>query len=272
MIFRVQPPSAPLRHHVEYFWYHDGIVSDYSMERLLPDGGVELIVDLRDSPKLWRETDGQRRTATVRRSWISGQHSRPIEIEAAQNSCMIGARFRPGGAHAILSSPLSELNDAVVELDLVWGPMVHGLRDRLLDAPSVDDRFAILEAALLCRSAGRLALDPALSRALACIRAHPGEVSIRALASHIGISQGRLVRLFEQRVGLKPKQLARVMRFQNVVQQLERDPPPPWIVVAAENGYFDQPHLIRDFRDFAAMRPSEYLRAKGSYLNFVPIR
>jgi AraC-like DNA-binding protein len=272
MIFRVQAPSAPLRRHVEYLWYHEGFVSDYQMERLLPDGGVELIVDLRESPKCWREVDGQRRAHIVRRSWISGQHSRPIEIEAAKNSCMIGARFRPGGAYAILSHPVSELNDQVVELELLFGSSVHELRERLLAAPSVDGRFAVLDAALVRRACDRLDLDPALARALELLAADPGELSIRSLASRIGISQGSLVRLFEERVGLKPKLLARVMRFQNVVRLLESNPPSPWIHLAADNGYFDQPHLIRDFQAFARMRPTEYLQAKGAYLNFVPIR
>jgi hypothetical protein len=143
MIFRVKPPSPPLRAHVEYFWCHEGFVSDYVMERLMPDGGVELILDLRDGPKAWQELDGERPTHSVRRSWISGQHIRPIAIEAAQDSCMIGARFRPGGAHAVLALPLSELNDAVVEMDLLWGETIHELRERLLAATSVDMRFAI---------------------------------------------------------------------------------------------------------------------------------
>jgi AraC-like DNA-binding protein len=271
MIFRVQAPSPPLRRHVEYLWYHEGIVSNYQMERLLPDGGVELIVDLRESSKCWREVDGCQRVHAVRRSWMSGQHSRPIEIEAAQNACMIGARFRPGGAYAILSRPVSELNDAVVELELLWGSTIHELREQLLAAPSVDDRFALLDAALVRRAGDRLDIDPALACALASISADPGDVSIRSLAAQIGISQGGLVRLFEERVGLKPKLLARVIRFQNVVRVLECNPPPAWICLAADNGYFDQPHLIRDFHAFAGMRPTEYLQAKGAYLNFVPI-
>lgn len=272
MIFRVQPPSPPLQRHVEYLWYHEGFVSDYAMERLLPDGGVELIIDLTDSPKCWRDADGRRQRHTVHRCWISGQHSRPIEIEAAQNSCMIGARFRLGGAHAILSQPLSELNDAVVELDLLWGSSIFELRERLLAAPSGDARLAHLDAALVGRAKDRLQFEPALAAALACIQAHPGTVSIRSLAPEIGISQGRLVRLFEEHVGLKPKMLARVMRFQQLVRFLECDSPPPWILLAVDNGYFDQSHLIRDFRAFAGMRPTEYLQAKGAYLNFVPMR
>jgi hypothetical protein len=58
MIFRVQPPSPSLACHVEYFWYHEGLVSDYAMERLVPDGGVELIIDLTPTPKATHEKAG----------------------------------------------------------------------------------------------------------------------------------------------------------------------------------------------------------------------
>jgi len=272
MIFRMHPASPPLRRHVEYLWYHEGFVSNYAMERLVPDGGVELIIDLTDRPKRWSEADNLQRVRTVRASWISGQHSRPIAIEAAQNSCMIGARFLPGGAHAILKQPLSELNDSVIEMELVWGKSIHELREQLLAATSVDERFAVLDRALVRRAADRLDRDRSLMCALAQLANPSGSMSIRQLAANIGISQGRLVRLFDTRVGLKPKMLGRVLRFQRVLRRLEREPRPTWSALAAEYGYFDQPHFIREFRALSGMRPSEYLQMKGEYLNFIPIR
>jgi AraC-like DNA-binding protein len=272
MIFRILPPSPPLRRHIEYLWYHEGFVSDYAMERLLPDGAIELIVDLTDPAKRWSDADDLRRARTVRRSWISGQHTRPIAIEAAQHSCMIGARFLPGGAHAVLSEPVSTLNDSVVEMELVWGGAIHELRERLLAAPSVDARLALLDAALVRRAGSRLELDRSLARAIDLIATRPCDVSIRRLAAEIGISQGRLVRLFEARVGLKPKMLARVLRFQRVLRRLEREPRLSWSALATDYGYFDQSHFIKEFGALAGLRPTQYLQDKGEYLNFIPIR
>jgi AraC-like DNA-binding protein len=272
VIFRVQPTSPPLQAHVEYLWYHEGIVSDYAMERLVPDGAIELIIDLTERAKRWSHPDTLRQVRTVHRSWISGQHSRPIAIEAAQNSCMIGARFRPGGAYAVLARPVSELNDSVVELELLWGRAIDVLRDRLIAAPSVDERFALLDRALVDRAADRLDVDRSVARALDRIAKRPSEVSIRALAAEIGISQRRLVRLFEERVGLRPKRLARVLRFQRVLRRLEREPRLTWSALAAEHGYFDQSHFIKDFGALSGMRPTQYLQDKGEYFNFIPIR
>jgi AraC-like DNA-binding protein len=271
-LVRVQPPSAPLRTHVEYLWYHEGLVCDYTMERLLPDGAIELIVDLTDSAKRWSEADNLARVHTVRRSWISGQHSRPIAIEAAQNSGMNGARFLPGGAWAIVREPVSELNDSVVEIELLWGAEIHELREQLLAAPSIDARFALLDAALVRRTTLEPDADRCVARAVDRIARAPAGMSIRDLAAEIGISQGRLVRLFEQRVGLRPKMLARVLRFQRVLRRLERDPRLSWSALAAEYGYFDQSHFIKDFAALSGLRPTQYLQDRGEYFNFLPIR
>jgi AraC-like DNA-binding protein len=271
MIFRVQPPSPPLRGHVEYFWYHEGFSSDYAMERLVPDGGVELIVDLTTTPKRWHPGDDEAGTRHVDAAWISGQHSRPIAIEAAQQSCMIGARFLPGGAYAVLGQPLCELNDGVVEMDLLWGCAIHELREQLFDAVSVDERFALLDRALVTRTAGRNGHDPSLAAAVFRLASPSEPVSIRNLAADIGISQRRLVTLFDERVGLKPKMLARVFRFQRVLRRLQTEFP-GWSTIAADAGYYDQAHFVKEFSELSGMRPTEYLRAKGEYLNFIPIR
>jgi methylphosphotriester-DNA--protein-cysteine methyltransferase len=272
VIFRIELPSPVLRPFVESFWYHEGFVVDYSLERLLPDGAIELILDLTEGPKRWLDPERDPRPRSVQRSWISGQHSRHILIETTESSSMMGVRFRPGGAHPFLDVPVSELNDSVVEMECLWGARAHELRERILGARSIEERFRHLERALLERGQGRLESDPYLSHALSRI-AMPGErPSIRSLARELGFSQKWLVRRFLERVGLKPKAFARVMRFQCVLQKLERESRVSWSFLAQEAGYFDQAHFIRDFETLSGLTPSRYLVERGEYLNFVPVR
>ena len=182
---------------------------------------------------------------------------------------MIGAHFRPGGANPFLDLPLSELNDSVVEMEFIWHRAIHELRERLLPSPSVDERFRLLEQALLCRAAGRL--EPNRSLVYALERLTNAPATIRGLADEIGVTQKRLVRTFQERVGLKPKTLARIFRFQSVLRKLEQDSRVSWAFIAQDAGYFDQSHFIRDFQSLSGLNPARYLVDKGEYLNFLPI-
>jgi transcriptional regulator GlxA family with amidase domain len=185
---------------------------------------------------------------------------------------MIGARFRPGGLHPFLEMPVSELNDAVEETSSIWRSKTRELRERLLAASSVDERFRVLDRELLVWGRGELEPDPCLAFALDRLVRLPGETSIRFLAEEVGLTQKRLVRAFEEKVGLKPKTLSRVLRFQTVVKRLESESRVSWSFLAQEAGYYDQAHFIRDFESLSGLSPSRYLTEKGDFLNFVPLR
>jgi AraC-like DNA-binding protein len=272
VLYRVQKPSPPLRPFIENLWYHEGVTTEHALERLLPDGAIELIFDLTDSPKIWYDSEAPRRVRTVRGSWLSGQHRRSIVIESAKDSCMIGARFRPGGLHPFFPMPVAEVNDAVEEGELLWGRVTRELRERLLEADSVDERFRVLDRELLAWSRGNLEIDATLAFVLERLSKVPGESSIRTLADDVGLTQKRLVRAFEEKVGLKPKTLSRVLRFQTVLKRLESESRVSWSFVAQEAGYYDQAHFIREFEALSGLRPSQYLVEKGDFLNFVPLR
>jgi hypothetical protein len=135
------------------------------MERVLPEGRFELVIDLREVPRKLYENERGRRWTEYRRSWISGTHSRYIVIDVLPASSMIGVHFRPGGAAAFLCCPAEEFADRVVELDCVWGRAAGELREALLEAPAPLGKFAVLERFLGSRLAakGEPGIDLALS-------------------------------------------------------------------------------------------------------------
>jgi AraC-like DNA-binding protein len=268
VIVRIRPPSPPLQSLIQYLWYHQDL--DWGWQRLLPDGAIELIIDLTDGRKRWADV-GRRALTTVNRAWLSGQHSRPIAVESAQGSCMIGVHFRPGGAFPFVRGVVADFNDRVTEMDLLWGRFASAIRDRLLEETDIDRRFAILEDALIWRAGGRLTLDRSLACALDHLRSGPETMTIGKLAGVIGVSQKRLVGLFERQVGLKPKMFSRVMRLQAVLRHVDRTPSTPWSVVAIEHGYVDQAHLINDFVGLTGLTPTQYLSHKGDELSWVSL-
>ncbi len=185
---------------------------------------------------------------------------------------MIGARFRPGGLYPFLGMPVVEVNDAVEETEAIWGSGTREIRERLLAATSIAARFDVLDRALRLRGRGQLDPDPSLAFVLDRLVTIPDEVSIRSLADDAGLTQKSLVRTFEEKVGLKPKTLSRVLRFQKVLRRLEKESRVSWSFVAQDAGYYDQAHFIRDFEEFSSMKPTQYLTGRGEFLNFVPLR
>jgi transcriptional regulator GlxA family with amidase domain len=166
---------------------------------------------------------------------------------------------------------MDELHDLHVSLSGLWGRFARDLRERLLAADTLTERFDILGSALLARIARPLEHHRAVSHALVEFGAgHPR--SIAEVTDATGLSARRLVELFRQQVGMPPKQFCRVQRFQRVIRRLTPSGPIDWADVAAANGYFDQAHLIHDFRAIAGISPGEYAAARTPHLNHVPMK
>jgi AraC-like DNA-binding protein len=272
MNFHRLVPGPPLNTFVEHLWLYDGFMPSYGREKLLPNGAMELIIDLRDHPKhKWDRRDLVHGTA-YRKSWLSGMQTEYIVIEASPGS-MMGAHFRPAGAWPFFGAPLGEFADHVIELDSVVGMQAGSLRDRLLEAPTPEGKLKLLEQWLLARGGESVYPDRAVHHALQQMLSLPMRLLIRDLAAKVGISQKHLIHLFDQQVGVRPKQLDRILRFNRVLTTIAQSKPREmdWAAVALDCGYYDQSHFIHDFEAFAGMTPSAYLAqsATSEYPDYV---
>ncbi len=235
----------------------------------MPDGSMELIINLRDEPRHIFDPITHRPLRDYRSSWFSGPHSRFIVIDTAPNSSMIGAHFKPGGASAFLNLPASALRNEVVELNRLWNGEAADLREQLLFASTPDKKLSLLEAALLRRVRPRR--HPAVAYALKRFSKAPLEITIAKVADEVGLSSRHFIQHFTDEVGLGPKMFCRVQRFQHVLGDVGRARPVVWADVAAGGGYYDQAHFIHDFQEFCGMTPSRFTEQTMEYPNFVPI-
>ena len=287
MLLHLHRPGPPLDRFVELVTCYAGYEPAHTKERLLPDGAVELVVDLTDTPKRLFDPGDHSRFTAFRHAWISGMRTRFIVIEAAPGSSMAVIRFRPGGAFPFLGCAAEALTDAVESLDDVLGAAGASLRDRILEAATLELKMAAVDAWLLERARGRLEPNPIVEYVTGRLFA-PGGVRIADLVEEVGYSQRHLLGMFRRWVGLTPKQYGRVRRFQQVLTHVTRSarssdlaedlalrggPPgePDWADVAALHGYYDQSHLVRDFREFAGLTPGAYVAAFRGLENYLPI-
>jgi AraC-like DNA-binding protein len=217
--------------------------------RTFADGCVDLVFDL-----------------CTARAMVSGAASRGAEYTVSGPHHLFGARFVPGGAHALLRVSAADLGSGWQSLEPPLAAAGRELGERMAVLPDVSSRIALLEQFLLKRIAG-VPIDGRVTRATHLLVGTHGTLAIPALALEVGASERNLGRLFQQWVGLRPKQLARIIRFQAVVRRARLEPRPDWAALAAELGYADQAHLVREFGAFAAISPTAHLASLAEFFN-----
>jgi AraC-like DNA-binding protein len=263
-------PHPPLSDFVEIFWlYEADTPSPPTKERRLPDGSMELVINLRDDLVRIYDRHHPDQFHSYRGSIISGVHSQFTLIDTTSQASVIGIHFKPGGAFPFLPLPAAELHNQTLSLDILWGIEAVNLREQLLTAQKSAHRFHILEQFLLSRLAPSQITHSAISFALKEFQNSSHTSTISAVTKQIGISQTRFIQLFRETVGLTPKQFCRILRFQQALQALENGLPIKWADLALSCGYFDQAHFIHDFQAFSGMTPGTYLSLRSEHRNHI---
>jgi len=163
----------------------------------------------------------------------------------------------PIGARRFFGLPLSELAGRAVSLQELLPPEQRSLARRLEELPSWEARFDLVEQLLSQRIAALDLRCEAVSWALRRIEESCGATNMRWLARELGFSQKHVITLFRDQVGVSPKLLARIVRFERLMKCLHLGARETWSQLALRFGYYDQSHLIRDVRQFSGVTPTE---------------
>lgn len=264
-------PLPPLSNYIESIFFYKGYNPNHLAEKLLPEGVIQLIIDLTDTPKRLYSGEDLSFYSFYKNSWLSGQQNRSIVIEAAPQSAMIVVRFKPWGAYPFFRIPMAEFRNNVVETaDILGKTKADELRERALE--KLTGKESIMEVELFfSKILGSYSNDLLIEDAVASIQLNLGYGSLSKFADGYGISQKHLIDRFKRVVGITPKIYSRIRRFQRVVQQLQTTDEVDWADIVYTCGYFDQAHFIRDFSEFSGYTPTEYYPLRSEYLNYVPI-
>ncbi|MFE3451498.1 helix-turn-helix domain-containing protein [Nonomuraea sp. NPDC059194] len=167
----------------------------------------------------------------------------------------VEARLTPFGARRLFGVPMSEVANLVVPVDDLlpgWGPATVA---RLGELTSWRDRLAAAESLLAARILPAPPPDPRVVWAWKRLLESSGSVSVAWLADSLGWSHRHLVARFHDHVGLTPKASARVIRFDRAMSLLRSGA--DLAQVAAACGFYDQPHMNREFRAMAGATPGQ---------------
>lgn len=229
--YREHAPGPALERYVECAWSLSA-ADALRGHRVPPDGCVDII---------YSREEGAR---------VVGTMTAEQRFDYSAGTTIVGVRFRPAMAGLFLRVPSAELTDRIAPLEQIWGSAGQRLKNQLDSADSVTECIERITAAL---SAPSRSLRP-IHRAIEAITAAHGTVDLEFMARQANLSARQFRRRCFEASGLTPKHLCRVLRFRRASALAARGRP-SWSAIAAEAGYFDQAHLIRDFREFTGQTP-----------------
>ena len=244
--YRERRPSPELSQYLSAAWIQEVSpgAAAYT-HRTVPNGGIEIACRIGSLPR------------------IDGPQTGPVEQVLDPGAIVVGVRFRPGAAPSVLGLPATELVDLTLGADELWGTRAAALGERMAAAASPQEALRMLEAELLSRLAagGSGQPDPIAVAAVQRLLPWRGD-DVGSLPSTLHISERQLRRRCQAAIGLAPKVLHRMLRFQGflaLAQSTER-PTDELARLAAEAGYADQSHLTRESVRLAGRSPRVLLR------------
>lgn len=271
MIQQMHIPGPPLGHFIRFFYYYEGVPADHKVDRFLPNGDTEILIDFHDTPQFIYDNDTLKEIQSCHHVWASGVRTEPITIPAGNNASMMVIMFRKGAAAPFFPFPMDEISDCVFDADLIWGSGFGELREVLLSEKDIRKRFALVEGFLLGRFQDRFAENACVDFAIGEMNRRPDALSIARMNGQIGYSQKHFTEMFRRRVGVTPKAYLKIMRFQHAIKRIAETADIDWAAMAAECGFYDQSHFINDFKHFSGFTPEQYSRIHTNYQNYIPV-
>jgi AraC-like DNA-binding protein len=213
--------------------------------------GAEIVVIISFGEK-WL-IDGERFT-----SFAAGLHDVQVTTEHAGRSFGMQLNLSPLAARMLFGIPLDTIARREVPLEDVLPE--RSLPERLHDAGNWPARFDMLDRVLARRLADAHPASREIAWAWRRMRETHGNVAVRSLAEELGWSRRRLVASFRGEVGLPPKTVARLLRFERARELAELADQPDWPRIAFASGYYDQSHLINEFRRVTGRTPVTFFQ------------
>jgi AraC-like DNA-binding protein len=254
-------PDPRLRGHVLSYCSYREETTSFTRRREIPSVRAVMIINLGEPIRVlasgrdagWSEQP---------EGFVAGLHDTFALTETGGSQAGVQVDLTPIGAHLLLGFPMHELSQRVVTIEELFGRGGMLLREALAEAPGWAERFALVDEFLLTLLDRARSPVPSVTRALGRLRESGGTVPVGVIAGEIGCSRRHLISRFREQVGVTPKLLARILRFEHVVSLVDARTEMGWAEIAQVCGYYDQAHMIRDFHQFAGGPPSEFARRR----------
>ena len=186
---------------------------------------------------------------------LGPQYSK-VNIKVHKQLKAIRVDFFPGGMYRLLGLPMNDLFDKGLDARDIFGSEAHVLNEHLQNTFDLETGKSLVEEFLLAKVAGLKEILP-FDRAIKLLLRESGNLTVERAASDACLSIKQFERKCLERIGMPPKTYARILRFSKAYRLHESNPQMSWTSIAHASGYFDQMHMIRDFKTFSGVNPSD---------------
>jgi AraC-like DNA-binding protein len=269
MVFKQIRPTPQLAAYVQYFWTLESICKNTLPQVLGPlaDGCPGLIFQPASEGVFYDQYSNR-----LHEVFLYGQTLTRTSIQLIGKFRATGVSFKPHALKSLFGFNANELTDACLDINLVSTAKEFGLHEQLLNSASTENQIDILTRFLLEQlKKYNIQIDPITQYASSRIMVSNGQVSLKSLQQELKLSERSFERKFNQQIGISPKVFTKICRFQASLSQLRSKQYSSLSDIAFDNGFSDQSHFIRVFREFAGFSPLQFQKQTAVLAQDFPV-
>ncbi len=257
MGYLLAKPSFFLAPYIKQYWALENCLPEgYThIQRITPNGLMEMTFYLGDRPRSLNKSK-----ALTSNSLVSGQQTKYYDLEVSGKLDMFSVTLKPQGAMILLNLPINEVTEQNVPLAFLYENDIIRLEDELHKTKSFEGRVRIIESFLLNRISCKVINRDfdRINNSILNINRLDTNASIESLASRACLSRKQYERIFHHCIGISPKRFQRIVRFQRAVHEKYLNPKLSLTQLAYNCGYYDQAHMVNDFKSLSGISPKKY--------------
>lgn len=259
--FQIISPSSWLAPYIKQYWFLETGYAGHSLQRIIPSGCISLSFHRGEQMFSLSEQSAQARGV------ICGQSTGYFDLRQTGKVDMVSIVFLPYAARFFFNFPMTEFSNRTIAADDLNVPGLNELQERLMETGDHALAVRLIESFLLKRLQVSGAYNyHRIASAVRLINSGETKISLLAQSSCLGYKQFK--RVFSEYVGSNPKDFLRIIRFQKALYTLQSQPGMNLTQLACRCGFYDQSHMIREFRHFSGYTPGEYLATCAPYSDY----
>lgn len=262
--FQTIKPSPILAPYVKHYWFLKTDAESLTPIRTVPTGHISLMFHRGRRIFSASENDFQPQ------AFLCGHEKAYTDLQYSGSVDMICVVFNPVGGRLFFGMPMSEINGLQVDINDLGDIQLEDLEKSLADT-TLNQTCVLLIEQFLTKRMEQIAHLPEynLKRIGAAIKLiNSNQTEVNSLAEASCLSYKQFSRIFTEYIGAKPKDFLRIIRFQRALFFLQTSPQTPLAQLAAECGYYDQSHLIKEFRTLSGYTPVEYVSVCAPFSDY----